>query len=106
MTFLVSIITSYGSALVLSSVQSLHHALSILLWHFDVGKLTQQVDVTNLLTTLHVLVQLLHDFAWIETISLTQIDEEALESSLSFVLSATTRNLATLTTTSTTFAVT
>ena len=107
MTFLISIITSHGSALILSTVQSLHHALSILLRHLDVGKLTQQVDVTYLLATLHVLVQILHDFARIETISLTQVDEQALETNLSLMLSATIRNLATaFATTSTTFAAT
>ena len=95
MTFLISIVTSYGSALILSTVQSLHHALSILLWHLDVGKLTQQVDVTHLLATLHVLVQILHDFARIETIRLTQVDEQSLETSLSLMLSATIGNLAT-----------
>ena len=62
--------------------------------------------MTNLLATLHVLVQILHDFARIETIRLTQIDEEALETSLSLMLSATTRNLATLATASTTFSAT
>ena len=107
MTFLISIVTSYGSALVLSTVQSLHHALRILLRHLDVGKLTQQVDVTHLLATLHVLVQILHDFARIETICLTQVDEQSLETSLSLMLSATIGNLATaLATTSTTFAAT
>ena len=107
MTFLISIITSHGSALVLSTVQCLHHALSILLRHLDVSKLTQQVDVTNLLTTLHVLVQILHDFARIETIRLTQIDEQSLETSLSLMLSAAIGNLATaLATASTTFAAT
>ena len=95
MTFLISIVTSHGSALVLSTVQSLHHALRILLRHLDVGKLTQQVDVTHLLATLHVLVQILHDFARIETIRLTQVDEQALETSLCLMLSATVRNLAT-----------
>ena len=95
MTFLISIVTSYGSALVLSTVQCLHHALSILLRHLDVGKLTQQVDVTHLLATLHVLVQILHDFARIETIRLTQVDEQSLETSLSLMLSATIGNLAT-----------
>ena len=107
MTFLISIVTSYGSALVLSTVQCLHHALSILLRHLDVGKLTQQVDVTHLLATLHVLVQILHDFARIETICLTQVDEQSLETSLSLMLSATIGNLATaLATASTTFAAT
>ena len=103
MTFLISIVTSYGSALVLSTVQCLHHALRILLRHLDVGKLTQQVDVTHLLATLHVLVQILHDFARIETIRLTQVDEQSLETSLSLMLPATIRNLATA---STTFATT
>ena len=102
MTFLISIVTSYGSALVLSTVQCLHHALRILLRHLDVGKLTQQVDVTHLLTTLHVLVQILHDFARIETIRLTQVDEQALETSLSLMLSAAIGNLATASTTLTT----
>ena len=107
MTFLISIVTSHGSALVLSTVQSLHHALRILLRHLDVGKLTQQVDVTHLLATLHVLVQILHDFARIETIRLTQIDEQALETSLCLMLSATIGNLATaFATASTTFAAT
>ena len=107
MTFLISIITSHGSALVLSTVQCLHHALRILLRHLDVGKLTQQVDVTHLLTTLHVLVQILHDFARIETIRLTQVDEQPLKTSLSFMLSAAVRNLATaLATAATTFAAT
>ena len=107
MTFLISIVTSYGSALVLSTVQSLHHALRILLRHLDVGKLTQQVDVTHLLATLHVLVQILHDFARIETISLTQVDEQSLETSLCLMLSATIGNLATaFATASTTFAAT
>ena len=95
MTFLISIVTSHGSALVLSTVQSLHHALRILLRHLDVGKLTQQVDVTHLLATLHVLVQILHDFARIETICLTQVDEQSLETNLSLMLSATIGNLAT-----------
>ena len=107
MTFLISIVTSHGSALILSTVQSLHHALRILLRHLDVGKLTQQVDVTHLLATLNMLVQILHDFARIETISLTQVDEQALETSLSLMLSATIGNLATaFATTSTTFAAT
>ena len=107
MTFLISIVTSHGSALVLSTVQSLHHTLRILLRHLDVGKLTQQVDVTHLLATLHVLVQILHDFARIETIRLTQVDEQALETSLSLMLSATIRNLATaFATTSTTLTAT
>ena len=107
MTFLISIVTSYGSALVLSTVQCLHHALRILLRHLDVGKLTQQVDVTHLLATLHVLVQILHDFARIETIRLTQVDEQALETSLSLMLSATIGNLATaFATTSTTLTAT
>ena len=107
MTFLISIVTSYGSALVLSSVQCLHHTLRILLRHLDVGKLTQQVDVTHLLATLHVLVQILHDFARIETIRLTQVDEQTLETSLSLMLSATIGNLATtFATTSTAFAAT
>ena len=107
MTFLISIVTSHGSALILSTVQSLHHALRILLRHLDVGKLTQQVDVTHLLATLHVLVQILHDFARIETICLTQVDEQSLETNLSLMLSATIGNLATaFATTSTTFAAT
>ena len=107
MTFLISIVTSHGSALILSTVQSLHHALRILLRHLDVGKLTQQVDVTHLLATLHVLVQILHDFARIETICLTQVDEQSLETSLSLMLSAAIGNLATaFATTSTTFAAT
>ena len=107
MTFLISIVTSHGSALILSTVQSLHHALRILLRHLDVGKLTQQVDVTHLLATLHVLVQILHDFARIETIRLTQVNEQSLETSLSLMLSATIGNLATaFATTSTTFAAT
>ena len=107
MTFLISIVTSHGSALILSTVQSLHHALRILLRHLDVGKLTQQVDVTHLLATLHVLVQILHDFARIETICLTQVDEQSLETSFSLMLSATIGNLATaFATTSTTFAAT
>ena len=107
MTFLISIVTSHGSALVLSTVQSLHHALRILLRHLDVGKLTQQVDVTHLLATLHVLVQILHDFARIETIRLTQVDEQSLETSLSLMLSATIGNLATaFATISTAFAAT
>ena len=107
MTFLISIVTSHGSALILSTVQSLHHALRILLRHLDVGKLTQQVDVTHLLATLHVLVQILHDFARIETIRLTQVDEQSLETSLSLMLSATIGNLATaFATASTTFAAT
>ena len=107
MTFLISIVTSHGSALVLSTIQCLHHALSILLRHLDVGKLTQQVDVTHLLATLHVLVQILHDFARIETIRLTQVDEQSLETSLCLMLSATIGNLATaLATISTTFAAT
>ena len=107
MTFLISIVTSHGSALILSTVQSLHHALRILLRHLYVGKLTQQVDVTHLLTTLHVLVQILHDFARIETICLTQVDEQSLETNLSLMLSATIGNLATaFATTSTTFAAT
>ena len=107
MTFLISIVTSHGSALILSTVQSLHHALRILLRHLDVGKLTQQVDVPHLLATLHVLVQILHDFARIETICLTQVDEQSLETNLSLMLSATIGNLATaFATTSTTFAAT
>ena len=107
MTFLISIVTSHGSALVLSTVQSLHHALRILLRYLNVGKLTQQVDVTHLLATLHVLVQILHDFARIETICLTQVDEQSLETNLSLMLSATIGNLATaFATTSTTFAAT
>ena len=107
MTFLISIVTSHGSALILSTVQSLHHALRILLRHLDVGKLTQQVDVTHLLATLHVLVQILHDFARIETICLTQVDEQSLETSLCLMLSAAIGNLATaFATTSTTFAAT
>ena len=107
MTFLISIVTSHGSALVLSTVQSLHHALRILLRHLDVGKLTQQVDVTHLLATLHVLVQILHDFARIETICLTQVDEQSLETSLSLMLSATIGNLTTaLATASTAFSAT
>ena len=107
MTFLISIVTSHGSALILSTVQSLHHALSILLRHLDVGKLTQQIDVTHLLATLHVLVQILHDFARIETIRLTQVDEQALETSLCLMLSAAIGNLATaFATISTTFTAT
>ena len=63
--------------------------------------------MTYLLTTLHVLIQILHDFARIETIRLTQVDEQALETSLSLMLSAAIGNLATaLATTSTTFAAT
>ena len=63
--------------------------------------------MTNLPTTLHVLVQILHDFARIETISLTQVDEQPLKTSLSLMLSAAVRNLATaLATASTTFAAT
>lgn len=61
--------------------------------------------MTYLLATLHVLVQILHDFARIETIRLTQVDEQTLETSLSLMLSATIGNLATaFATTSTTFA--
>ena len=63
--------------------------------------------MTNLLATLHVLVQILHDFARIETIRLTQVDEQSLETSLSLMLSATIGNLATaLATASTAFAAT
>ena len=63
--------------------------------------------MTHLLATLHVLVQILHDFARIETICLTQVDEQSLETNLSLMLSATIGNLATaFATTSTTFAAT
>ena len=108
MTFFVSIITSHGSALILRAIQCLHHSLGILLRHLDVSKLAEQVDVTYLLATLHVLVQVLHNLTWIEAIRLTKVDEETLESSLSLVLSATIRYLATTftATASTTFATT
>ena len=63
--------------------------------------------MTHLLATLHVLVQILHDFARIETIRLTQVDEQSLETSLSLMLSAAIGNLATaFATASTTFAAT
>ena len=51
--------------------------------------------MTHLLATLHVLVQILHDFARIETIRLTQVDEQSLKTSFSLMLSATVGNLAT-----------
>ena len=61
----------------------------------------------HLLATLHVLVQILHDFARIETIRLTQVDEQSLETSLCLMLSATIGNLATaFATAATTFAAT
>ena len=95
MTLFVGIVATNGSALVLCAVESFHHTLSILLGNLDVGKLREQVDVSHLLATLHMFVEILHDLARIEAVGLAQVDEETLVSSLCLVLAATVRHLST-----------
>ena len=71
MTLFVGIVATNGSALVLCTIKSFHHTLGILLGNLDVGKLREQVNVSHLLATLHMLVQILHDLARIEAVGLT-----------------------------------
>ena len=71
MTLFVGIVATNGSALVLCTIKSFHHTLGILLGNLDVGKLREQVDMSYLLTTLHMLVQILHNLARIEAVGLT-----------------------------------
>ena len=71
MTLFVGIVATNGAALVLCPVESFHHTLSILLGNLDVGKLREQVDMSYLLTTLHMFVEILHNLARIEAVGLT-----------------------------------
>ena len=70
MTLFVGLIATNGAALVLCAVESFHLTLGILLGNLDVGKLREQVDMSYLLTTLHMLVQILHNLARIEAVGL------------------------------------
>ena len=71
MTLFVGIVATNGAALVLCTVESFHHTLGILLGNLDVGKFREQINVSHLLATLHMLVQILHDLARIEAVRLT-----------------------------------
>ena len=103
MTFLIGIITTHLTSLIHRSIEGAHHFLRILLGHFDIRELAQQVDMTHILSSLHMLVDILHHLTGIETVILAEVDEQALIACLRLTLStwgrrATTSTLASRTT--------
>ena len=71
-----SIIAAHFPAFICCAVECLHHLACILLWHFYVAELVEQVDVSHLLAAFHIFVKILHNLAWIETVGLAKVDKQ------------------------------
>lgn len=92
---LVGIIAAYLTALIGGAIDGVHHLFGIALGDLDIAEFLQQVDMAHLLfAAVDMMIEKLHDLSGIETISLTEVDEETAISGLSLMTAASTADAA------------
>ena len=73
----VGIIASYLPSFIGCAVKCFHYFAGIILRHLYVTEVSQQVNMSHILSAMHVAIDKLHYFSWIETICLSEVYEQS-----------------------------